>query len=62
VPGGEVASLKVSGDMRTLFASIQHPGEGSGLPNSKSNWPDGDMPRPSVVAVRHVRGRMLGSP
>jgi secreted PhoX family phosphatase len=62
VPGGEVASLKVSGDMRTLFSSIQHPGEGSGLPNAKSNWPDGDMPRPSVVAVRHVRGRMLGSP
>jgi hypothetical protein len=61
VPGGEVASLKLTGDMRTLFASIQHPGEGRGLPNDQSNWPDGDMPRPGVVAVRHVDQRAIGS-
>ena len=61
VPGGEVATLKFTGDMRTLFASIQHPGEGRGLPNPISNWPDGDMPRPSVVAVRHIGQRIVGS-
>jgi secreted PhoX family phosphatase len=61
VPAGEVASLKVTGDMRTLFASIQHPGEGGGLPNALSNWPDGDMPRPSVIAVHHIHRRILGS-
>jgi hypothetical protein len=61
VPGGEVASLKLTGDMRTLLASIQHPGEGRGLPNDQSNWPDGEMPRPSVVAVRHIDQRAIGS-
>jgi uncharacterized protein len=63
VPGCEVASLKHSGDNRTLFASIQHPGEGAGLPNTLSSWPDGTNypPRPSVVAVRHRQGRRIGA-
>jgi secreted PhoX family phosphatase len=61
VPGGEVASLKMGGDQKTLFACIQHPGEDGGLPNRLSNWPDGDRPRPSVVAVRHIRGREIGN-
>ncbi len=61
VPGAEVASLKISGDQKTLFATIQHPGEDRGLPNPISNWPDGDMPKPSVVAVRHLRGKVIGS-
>jgi secreted PhoX family phosphatase len=61
VPAAEVASLKMSGDQKTLFACIQHPGEDGGLPNALSNWPDGDMPRPSVVAVRHLRGRVIGN-
>jgi secreted PhoX family phosphatase len=51
----------MSGDQKTLFACIQHPGEDGGLPNALSNWPDGDMPRPSVVAVRHLRGRVIGN-
>jgi secreted PhoX family phosphatase len=61
--GCEVASLKHSGDGRTLFASIQHPGEGAGLPNSQSSWPDGTSwpPRPSVIAVRHLGGKRIGT-
>lgn len=62
VPGCEVASLKHSGDGHTLFATIQHPGEGAGLPNTLSSWPDGTNtpPRPSVIAVRHAKGRKIG--
>jgi secreted PhoX family phosphatase len=54
VPGSEVASLDMTPDNRTLFASIQHPGEGSKNlepANLISRWPDGRFPRPSVVAV-----------
>ncbi len=43
-----------SPDGKTLFLSIQHPGEGSSsLTDLASNWPDGgnNIPRPSVVAV-----------
>jgi uncharacterized protein len=63
VPGAEVASLKHSTDQRTLFASIQHPGEGGRLPNSISAWPDNtnNPPRPAVVAVRHLTNRKVGS-
>lgn len=62
VRGCEVASLKHSADRRTLFATIQHPGEGAGLPNTASSWPDGTStpPRPSVIAVRHEKGRAIG--
>jgi secreted PhoX family phosphatase len=60
--GSEVAGLKLSTDDRTIFATIQHPGEGAGLPNSQSSWPDGTNlpPRPAVVAARHVRGLKIG--
>jgi uncharacterized protein len=60
--GCEVASLKLATDDCSLFAAIQHPGEGGGLPNAQSSWPDGTghPPRSAVVAVRHVRGRKIG--
>jgi secreted PhoX family phosphatase len=60
--GCEVAALKLSTDDRTIFATIQHPGEGAGLPNTQSSWPDGtnNPPRPSVVAARHVAGHKIG--
>jgi uncharacterized protein len=63
VRGCEIAALKHSADGRTLFATIQHPGEGGGLPNTTSTWPDGTNlpPRPSVVAVRHSRHRKIGA-
>jgi len=52
--GAEVASLVMTPDDKSLFASIQHPGEGSknlDPANLTSRWSDGDFPRPSVVAV-----------
>jgi uncharacterized protein len=60
--GAEVASLALTPDDRSLFASIQHPGEGSKNlqhENLKSRWPDGDYPRPSVVAV--TKADIIGS-
>jgi secreted PhoX family phosphatase len=61
VPHAEVASLKISGDQKSLFVSIQHPAEGTGLDTPSSTWPDGDFPRPSVISVRHRDGKTIGS-
>lgn len=61
IPGGEVASLVLSPDNRTLFASIQHPGEGSTYDSPTSTFPDGGKPRPAVVAVRKGNGGLIGS-
>lgn len=40
-------------DGRTLFLSVQHPGEGSSEGNLTSHWPNGgdEIPRPSVVSI-----------
>ena len=60
--GAEVASLAMTPDDRSLFAAIQHPGEGSKNlepANLISRWPDGDFPRPSVVAV--TKADIIGS-
>jgi uncharacterized protein len=37
-------------DGKTPFLSVQHPGEDN-KENPTSNWPDGDIPRPAVVAI-----------
>ena len=62
IPGGEVCGPEFSGDNRSFFCGIQHPGENGGLPNSKSSWPDGNYPpKPSVIAVQHKRDKKIGS-
>lgn len=39
-------------DGSTMFLAVQHPGEESeSLDNPTSTWPDGDIPKPSVVAI-----------
>ena len=39
-------------DGKTLFLAIQHPGEESESPdNPASTWPDGDVPKSSLVAI-----------
>jgi len=41
-----------SPDYKTLFLSVQHPGEvSSNKEKPTSHWPDGDIPRPSVVML-----------
>jgi secreted PhoX family phosphatase len=42
----ETTGPAFSSDMRTLFLSVQHPGE-----EAFSTWPHGDRPMPSVVAI-----------
>ncbi|MDQ3302314.1 MAG: DUF839 domain-containing protein, partial [Actinomycetota bacterium] len=39
-------------DGSTMFLAIQHPGEESeSVDNPSSTWPDGDIPKPSIVAI-----------
>ena len=50
----ELTGICFSPDFKTLFLSVQHPGEKSkDLKNLRSNWPDGgdNIPRPSVIQV-----------
>ena len=61
VPGGEVTGPEFTPDYTTLFLAIQHPGEGGGLEEPDSTWPDGDFPRPSVIAARKLDGGVIGA-
>ena len=51
--GCEAACCEIGPDGRTLFLSIQHPGEGGSVEEPISHWPDGGdaAPRPSLVAI-----------
>jgi secreted PhoX family phosphatase len=47
-------------DGRTLFLSVQHPGEESeSVEELSSSWPkgNGEIPRPAVVAIQGFRPR-----
>lgn len=65
VMGCETASLFINQDDRTMFVSIQHPGEGSTLANPSSRFPDYNSslpPRPSVIAITKTGGSpIIGS-
>lgn len=53
--GAELTGPKFSPDGRTLFLSVQHPGEDTKAPNEwSSHWPHGgtSKPKPAVVAIR----------
>ena len=53
-PGAELTGPTFSPDGRTLFLSVQHPGEDSaGTGALNSHWPDGGdaLPRPSVICI-----------
>ena len=60
--GCEVCGPEFSGDEKTLFAAIQHPGEGGGFPNTVSTWPGTkkQFPRPSVIQVQERTGAKIG--
>ncbi|MGV6805674.1 MAG: PhoX family protein [Ruegeria sp.] len=49
--GCEVTGLAWSADRRTMFVGIQHPG---------SNWPDGGLPRSSVIAIKRKDNGLVG--
>ncbi|MGH9022360.1 MAG: PhoX family protein [Acidimicrobiia bacterium] len=59
----EVTGPTLHGDGSALFASIQHPGEGSDLTAPSSHWPDGNgsSPRPSVIVVTRQDGGRIGA-
>ena len=61
VPGGELAGPEFTPDYETLFVSVQHPGEEGGLDEPTSTFPDGDFPRPSVVAAYKDDGGVVGT-
>ncbi len=61
--GAEVCGCQFTSDGRTLFISIQHPGEGGTVEAPKSHWPDGPgtQPRSSVIAIRRQDGGIVGT-
>ena len=56
--GCEVCGCEFTPDGRTLFLSIQHPGEGGTVDNPRSHWPDGNgMPaRAALLAIEREDG------
>jgi secreted PhoX family phosphatase len=56
--GSELSGCEFTPDGRTLFLSVQHPGEGGTLENPRSHWPDGNgLPtRAAVVAIEREDG------
>lgn len=50
--GAEVSGFTFSNDGKTLFVGIQHPGEWG----IESTFPYGDVPRSTVIAIRHKGG------
>lgn len=61
VIAAEVCGPEFTPDNKTLFLAIQHPGEGSTFEKPSTSWPNhSGGPRPSVVAVTHVKGKRIG--
>ncbi len=62
--GAEVCSPCFTPDHKTMFCSIQHPGDGSTFDQPNTRWPDFNLkipPRPAVVAVTHDQDEEIGS-
>jgi len=59
--GAEICGCEFTPDGRTLFLSIQHPGEGGSVDAPVSHWPDGgDLPaRSAVITISREDGTPL---
>jgi uncharacterized protein len=56
--GCEVCGCEFTPDGRTLFLTIQHPGEGGSIDEPHSHWPDGNgLPaRAALLAIEREDG------
>ncbi|MCO8275420.1 PhoX family phosphatase [Actinoplanes sp. TRM 88003] len=61
--GAETCGPFITGDDRSVFVAVQHPGEITGATVEKpvSTWPDGDYAKPSVVVSWRLDGGPIGS-
>ncbi|MFI5839608.1 PhoX family protein [Catenuloplanes sp. NPDC051500] len=61
--GAETCGPFITGDDRSVFVSVQHPGEitGASVENPASNWPDGDIAKPGVVVTWRRDGGYIGA-
>ncbi|RKN48394.1 PhoX family protein [Micromonospora endolithica] len=61
--GAEACGPFITGDNRSVFVAVQHPGEldGASVENPASNWPDGDYAKPAVVITWRLDGAPIGS-
>ncbi|WBB65420.1 PhoX family phosphatase [Micromonospora sp. WMMD812] len=61
--GAETCGPFITGDNRSVFVAVQHPGEitGASVEKPASNWPDGDYAKPGVVVTWRLDGGPVGS-
>ncbi|WP_229406445.1 PhoX family phosphatase [Micromonospora sp. NBRC 110038] len=61
--GAETCGPFITGDNRSVFVAVQHPGEitGATVENPASTWPDGDYAKPGVVVTWRLDGGPIGS-
>jgi len=61
--GAEATGPALTDDDRSIFVSVQHPGEGGTYDEPISTFPDGpdSKPRPSVVVAWRPDGRRIGT-
>ncbi|MEU8296213.1 PhoX family phosphatase [Micromonospora sp. NPDC048909] len=61
--GAETCGPFITGDNRSVFVAVQHPGEitGASVESPKSTWPDGDYAKPGVVVTWRLDGGPVGS-
>jgi secreted PhoX family phosphatase len=61
-PGAETCGPFLTGDDRSVFVAVQHPGEvdDATLDDPASTWPDGDFAKPAVVVTWRLDGGPIG--